>query len=692
MEKNKQWGRLLSYALRYIGVPVLLELVIESLNRKSVTDCIQYMLERPLLFIFNTLIIMLTVSIALFFKREIFVFTTISVVWLIFGIVNFVILQFRVTPFSAVDITLLESAISVSGHYLNVLNIAMIFFAAIVVVVSIICLYRKAPKHTHTTQKKIIVSGIAVALIAFAIFFLRHQSNSVQALATNYTNISEAYENYGFVYCFTNSILDTGIGEPEDYSEERVAEILNNLPEKKAAPEKKPNIIFIQLESFFDVDEMKNLKLSKDAIPNFHRLQEKYSSGLLTVPTVGAGTVNTEFEVLTGMSQRDFGTSEYPYKTVLRNTTSESICYDLKELGYQSHCVHNNEGTFYGRNKVFVNLGFDTFTSMEFMNGLEDNPNGWKKDGILTEEILDTLDSTKGPDFTLGITVQSHGKYQGFEVENAPVQVLQAPDEDLKDAYLYYVNQLYEVDQMIGELLDALEKRKEDSILVLYGDHLPSLDIEKEDLYDSNLYQTQYVVWDNMGLSRKEKNVTSYQLYPEILGRVGIHEGNITRFHQGALWRTKSYHEDLKVLEYDMLYGENYAFQGQKPYQPTELLMGTKRVTVKDVEKNEQGYVMTGSNFTPYSHVFFDGKELSVEWIDSEHIQILDEIEYEEEETGEEEPEEEEATASPEPEEEKKEDIPNAFLVQIQSDGGTVLEESEVLLWKDTSVGKAGNP
>ncbi|HBI63299.1 MAG TPA: arylsulfatase [Lachnospiraceae bacterium] len=692
MEKNKQWGRLLSYALRYIGVPVLLELVIESLNRKSVTDCIQYMLERPLLFIFNTLIIMLTVSIALFFKREIFVFTTISVVWLIFGIVNFVILQFRVTPFSAVDITLLESAISVSGHYLNVLNIAMIFFAAIVVVVSIICLYRKAPKHTHTTQKKIIVSGIAVALIAFAIFFLRHQSNSVQALATNYTNISEAYENYGFVYCFTNSILDTGIGEPEDYSEERVAEILNNLPEKKAAPEKKPNIIFIQLESFFDVDEMKNLKLSKDAIPNFHRLQEKYSSGLLTVPTVGAGTVNTEFEVLTGMSQRDFGTSEYPYKTVLRNTTSESICYDLKELGYQSHCVHNNEGTFYGRNKVFVNLGFDTFTSMEFMNGLEDNPNGWKKDGILTEEILDTLDSTKGPDFTLGITVQSHGKYQGFEVENAPVQVLQAPDEDLKDAYLYYVNQLYEVDQMIGELLDALEKRKEDSILVLYGDHLPSLDIEKEDLYDSNLYQTQYVVWDNMGLSRKEKNLTSYQLYPEILGRVGIHEGNITRFHQGALWRTKSYHEDLKVLEYDMLYGENYAFQGQKPYQPTELLMGTKRVTVKDVEKNEQGYVMTGSNFTPYSHVFFDGEELSVEWIDSEHIQILDEIEYEEEETGEEEPEEEEATASPEPEEEKKEDIPNAFLVQIQSDGGTVLEESEVLLWKDTSVGKAGNP
>ena len=690
MVGKKEWGKLLSYALRYIGVPVILELVIESLNRKSVTGCIQYMLERPLLFIFNTLIIMLTVSIALFFKREIFVFTTISVVWLIFGIVNFVILQFRVTPFSAVDITLLESAISVSGHYLNPLNIAMIFLAAVLVVVSIICLYRKAPKHTHTTQKKIIVSGIAVSLIAFAIFFLRYQSNSVQALTTNYTNISEAYENYGFVYCFTNSILDTGIGEPEDYSEERVDKIISSLPEAKEVTDKKPNIIFIQLESFFDVDELKKLKLSKDAIPNFHKLQKKYSNGLLTVPTVGAGTVNTEFEVLTGMSQRDFGTSEYPYKTVLRNTTAESICYDLKKLGYQTHCVHNNEGTFYGRNKVFVNLGFDTFTSMEFMNGLEDNPNGWKKDRILTGEIIETLDSTKGPDFTLGITVQSHGKYQGFEVENALIQVLKAPDEDLKEAYQYYVNQLYEVDQMIGDLVKALEKRKEDTILVLYGDHLPSLDMEKEDLHDSNLYQTQYVIWDNMGLSRKEKNIASYQLYPEVLGRAGIHEGNITRFHQEAEWKTKSYHEDLKVLEYDMLYGEKYAFKGLEPYQPTELLMGTEPVKVDDVVKNEQGYLMAGSNFTPYSHVLFDGEELSVHWIDSGHIQILDEIDYDGEE------EEAEETASPGPteegQEEEKEDIPDAFLVQVQSDGGTVLAESEVLLWKETSAGKTEMP
>ena len=78
--KKKQQRKYLSYALRYIGIPILLEFIIESLNRKSVVNGVGYLFERPSLFVFNTLIIMLTVSIALFFKREIFVFTTVCAV------------------------------------------------------------------------------------------------------------------------------------------------------------------------------------------------------------------------------------------------------------------------------------------------------------------------------------------------------------------------------------------------------------------------------------------------------------------------------------------------------------------------------------------------------------------------------------------------------------------------------------
>ena len=129
------------------------------------------------------------------------------------------------------------------------------------------------------------------------------------------------------------------------------------VPQKQA-----PNIIMLQLESIINPTHMIDLEFSEDPVPNFRKLKEQFSSGYLKVPSVGAGTANTEFEVISGMNLEFFGAGEYPYKTILRKTTAESINYDLKDLGYSTHAIHNNKGTFYTRQKVFKMLGFDTFT------------------------------------------------------------------------------------------------------------------------------------------------------------------------------------------------------------------------------------------------------------------------------------------------------------------------------------------
>ena len=179
-----------TYIFQYLMMPVLLEIIIESLSRKSLISGIGYMFSSPVLFSFNALIIMLTLSVALFFKREIFVFITVAVVWLCFGVANFVILHFRVTPFSAVDFTMINTAISVSGHYLTVLNVLMMVVAAGVVGFAMVSLYRRAPKHHKRNHKHIVVSAMAVASISLALVFMKSSSGSVQALATNYTNIS----------------------------------------------------------------------------------------------------------------------------------------------------------------------------------------------------------------------------------------------------------------------------------------------------------------------------------------------------------------------------------------------------------------------------------------------------------------------------------------------------------------------
>ena len=137
---------------------------------------------------------------------------------------------------------------------------------------------------------------------------------------------------------------------------------------------KKPNIIYLQLESFIDPTEVKSVKFSKDPVPNYRKLMKEYSSGYPTVPAVGAGTANVEFEVMTGMSVKFFGPGEYPYKSILKKTVCEAAPYDMKTMGYSTHAIHNHRGAFYYRNKVFANMGFDTFTCLEYMNNVVKTP------------------------------------------------------------------------------------------------------------------------------------------------------------------------------------------------------------------------------------------------------------------------------------------------------------------------------
>lgn len=215
---------------------------------------------------------------------------------------------------------------------------------------------------------------------------------------------------------------------------------------------------FVQLESHFDVTQVKGLKFNKDPLENFHKYMKQYSSGQLSMPSYGAGTANSEFELITGMNLDHFGAAEYPYKTVLQDTTTESMATVLKQYGYKAHAIHDNSASFYDRDLVFSQLGFDTFTTKESMNIRKWTENGWAKDGILTGYIMDSLNSTKNQDYVYCISVQGHGDYPTTQIiENPEIKVEGIKDEALKNKYTYYVNQVYQMDQFVGRLVKALE-------------------------------------------------------------------------------------------------------------------------------------------------------------------------------------------------------------------------------------------
>ena len=592
--------------------------LIEAISRHSFTDAWTYMTGKPLVFAYNAGLIFTTSLIVYLFRRRTFWRVLVSIFWLLLGIINGVILANRVTPFTGPDLHLLTDGMAVLNKYLPSWGVVVALIVLGILVLILLSLLIKGPKYQRKVKFRYDLLLVVVGIAAFV--GITQLALEKRVLSNYFGNIAFAYEDYGYPYCLGVTIFNTGISCPRDYSEEEIERIEKTEDNLPATNEKnQPNILFLQLESFFDPTLVNYLKISEDPIPTFCKLMKEYSSGYYKVPAVGACTANTEFESITGMSLHYFGPGEYPYKSILKETTCESAPYVLKNLGYSTHAVHNNEANFYGRRSIFPNLGFDTFTSAEYMAEENDkNPLGWTKDEVLTDEIIKCLDSTEGPDYVYTISTQGHGAYPEEQLIDDPeITVTGAATEAQNNQWEYYCNEIHEMDNFVKELTDALADYPEDVILVMYGDHLPTMGLTVEDLKNKYLFQTEYVIWDNMGLTKKDENLASYQIAAEVLDRVGIHEGTIMKYHQ-ARRNTKNYQVDLETLQYDVLYGQRYAYGGENPFERTKMRMGLYDVTldsIRLVSDTDWTYYIQGTNFTPSSQVKLNG-----EWYDTAYV------------------------------------------------------------------------
>lgn len=663
---HKFYNQFRLFAAECFWLTLAIHLCIEACSRESLVLPFFYAVQSPLVFCYNTLLIMTTLSLSFFFKRRTFARFFISALWLAVGITDFVLLQFRTTPFTAVDLLLLDSAFSIMGHYLSVFQIILVALAALLVTAIGVFLFLRAKKTTEGISR--LYAGLVFAVLLTVSILSTSLFGTCGILERNFGNLAQGFHKNGLPYCFFTSIFDTGISKPASYSEDEIDRIVSSItgnptlptpspeadnvpatptPEVSVSPEPQPtghpstpelvfsehpNFIFLQLESFFDPTYLAGASFSADPVPTFRKLKETCSSGFLTVPSIGAGTANTEFELLTGINLDFFGPGEYPYKTVLKDTACESIAYNLSSLGLTAHAIHNNDGTFYGRNTVFSKLGFNTFTPLEYMGTYHTTPLGWAKDYILISQIMKALTSTEGQDFVYTISVQGHGSYPEEPVLEQPVVEIEALPEELKDSYyefLYFVNQLYEMDRFLAGLISSLEEYEEEVVLVLYGDHLPTFPFTDELLTNGSVYETEYVIWTNRPANEPvKKDLEAYALSAHVLNLYDIHEGLFTRFHQTHA-DSETYLADMELLAYDVLYGTAESYNGTSPFTPTELQFGLDPITVRKalLQNNLEDYFclfINGDNFTPYSIAYVNGEKCTTTYINPQLLSVVD--------------------------------------------------------------------
>ena len=629
MRKKNIWERIrnssnLRTLILNLILTLCLNLLLEFTERRSPEEVFSFIQERTFVFLYNGFIIFLCLSIIFLVKKKLFTYVLIGGCWGLVAIANGIVLSDRKTPFTAVDLTLVKSVLPILSSYLAMWQIVLIVILLVIGVGALVCLYLYSPedKKQHNFFSGVVYTAITV--ICFCA--VTYVGVGKGMLIKKFDNLIAGYKDYGVAYGFCVTAIDTGIDRPINYSRKAVEKVEKKVEKKEkeqmkaeaSKPVKRPNIIFIQLESFFDATTVKNLNISEDPIPTFHKIQKEYTSGYLKVPVYGAGTINTEFEVITGMNMDYFGTGEYPYRSILHKTTCDSIAYWLRQNYYESSVIHDNNASFYDRDTVFSNLGFNNFITIENMDVQSKNEAGWAKDSILTKYIMDTLQQTRATDLIYAISVQGHGDYPTDDQSNSPIQV---SGEGMSQSYLnqftYYVNQTREMDDFIKELTDELSDYKEDVMVIAYGDHLPGMNLESKDLKNGSKYETPYFIWDNFGYnkSNKEKesgNVEAWQLASKVLGEVNIHSGFLNEYHQ-TMKSDKKYRKNLKLLQYDMLYGSNFVREGKNPLNPTKINYSLNPVEITDIKEDKEKYLLIGKNFTDASRVFVNGVRVASE-------------------------------------------------------------------------------
>ena len=152
-------------------------------------------------------------------------------------------------------------------------------------------------------------------------------------------------------------------------------------------------------------------------------------------------------------------------------------------------------------------------------------------------------------------------------------------------------------------------------------------------------------------MPNNDQDLTAYQLTSSVLNSLNIDNGVLTKFHN-QFKNTSDYLNDLKLLQYDMLYGEHYIYGGTNPFIATDLKMGTYDISITDVYEEtttteevedletiassedpetieeidelegKKNLVVKGENFNEFSKIYINGKYTKTVFIDSNTLMV----------------------------------------------------------------------
>ena len=483
--------------------------------------------------------------------------------------VNFYTLQLRGEPFLPWDLAQVSEAAGVASAAGIKIQTSMIVTIVVELALTVGSFFLFRGRHKQRWLPRVAGSAATAAAMCLLIFGVFLQPAVCQAIGI----VPDAwmqdryYRYYGVITGFMTNLANLEIDKPDNYSEETVDAILDNVGESqkfstsplyptsyaattaKDEQVKKPTIIYVMNESYWDVSELEQygIKFDTDVSANLHALQQTSAYGRAYSPSFGGGTCDVEFEALTGYSASFLPSGSKPYQQHVTKPMFALPSY-LKTQGYQTAAVHCFWAKYWSRDTAYPNLGLDDFISLEDMHGVTKVRKHYWTSGLVTDDsmadqVIGQYEKMKAssdePVFLHAVTMQNHTNYNKDNYpDDQRVKVLEHPagmKASTVGALEDFATGIRDADAMLGKLTAYFSQVDEPVILVFWGDHYNPID-SNYDVYtttgyasdssaDPRLHQTTLLMWSNYSDAQVDLGtIAAYDISPVMMNLYGLQQ------------------------------------------------------------------------------------------------------------------------------------------------------------------------
>lgn len=431
----------------------------------------------------------------------------------IWGAANYFVSVYRGTPVLPWDLTALGTASAVSSSY-DFTPTWQMALAIVCVVLACVLLWRKAGSgRLPLISRLACVVGCLLCLIPI----LQPTRLGWFGVKTDVWDQTGAYRTNGALATFLRNTEFMEVEEPADASPERLGQIMEqaeqtDIPLQTSVDH--PNIIAIMNESWADFEEFGNLELTESVTD--------YISSLASL---------------------------------------------LREEGYETRAFHPGERTSWQRNQAYPLLGFDSFKCGEDMDVPQTMEHGYVSDQSDFEQIIWEFEHKEEgqPLFLFNVTIQNHGSYT---VKDYPAQVHLADQPGVYPMAEQYLTLANKTDEAFQTLVDYFSQCDEPTIIVMFGDHQPSVEqgfldkaygvtqdeMTMEQYMDK--FRVPFVIWANYPLELEGPQETSLNFLAQyVLAYSGIPTDSYGRF----LWSLQDILPALTFVGYKDTLGAAYS-------------------------------------------------------------------------------------------------------------------------------------